>query len=79
MTGMSIGQGGGMSMGMQVGSYGANGYIGGPGGSYVGSYGAGMLGTSFGRERDREIEARWGKEFWCCGRNFGGMHELLEQ
>ena len=62
-----------------VGSYGANGYIGGGNGSFVGSYGGNMMGTSFGRERDRELEARWGREFVCCGANFGGMHQLLEQ
>ena len=65
--------------GVGPGSYGANGYIAGGNGSFVGSYGGNMMGTSFGRERDRELEARWGREFVCCGNNFGGMHQLLEQ
>lgn len=46
-------------------------------GSFVGSFGA--LGTSFGRERDREIEARYVRDFACCGRQLNGMHDLLEQ
>lgn len=46
-------------------------------GSFVGSLGA--LGTSFGRERDRQLEAKWGKEFWCCGKQFTGLHEFMEQ
>lgn len=46
-------------------------------GSFVGSLGA--LGTSFGRERDRQLEAKWGKEFWCCGKQFSGLHEFMEQ
>ncbi|ORX39909.1 hypothetical protein BD324DRAFT_242570 [Kockovaella imperatae] len=45
-------------------------------GSYVGSIGA--LGTSFGQERDRELEARYVRDFACCGRQLNGLHELLE-
>lgn len=45
--------------------------------SYVGSMGA--LGTSFGREREREIEAKYVRDFTCCGRQLNGLHELLEQ
>lgn len=46
-------------------------------GSFVGSLGA--LGTSFGRDRDREMEARYVRDFSCCGKQLGGLHELLEQ
>ncbi len=46
-------------------------------GSYVDSLGA--LGASFGRERDRELEAKYVKDFNCCGRQLNGLHELLEQ
>ena len=46
-------------------------------GSYVGSLGG--LGTSFGRERDRELEAKYVRDFSCCGRQLNGLHELLEQ
>ena len=46
-------------------------------GSYVGSFGA--LGTSFGRERDRELEAKYVRDFTCCGRQLNGLHDLLEQ
>jgi transcription factor SFP1 len=49
---------------------------GGPG-SFVGSLGA--MGTSFGRDRDREMEARYVRDFSCCGKQLGGLHELLEQ
>lgn len=56
-----------------------------PPGSYVGS--SGMmgtsvgrdLGTSFGRERDRELEATYVRDFNCCGRRLRSLHELLEQ
>jgi hypothetical protein len=50
------------------------------GGSFVGSVGA--LGTSFGRQvegRERELEAKYVKDFTCCGRQLSGLHELLEQ
>jgi transcription factor SFP1 len=46
-------------------------------GSYVGSLGA--MGASFGRERDRELEAKYVKDFSCCARQLNGLHELLEQ
>jgi hypothetical protein len=49
-------------------------------GSYVGSVGA--LGTSFGRQaegRERELEAKYVKDFTCCNRQLSGLHELLEQ
>lgn len=46
-------------------------------GSFVGSLGA--LGTSFGRERDRELEAKYVQDFTCCGRQLNGLHDLLEQ
>lgn len=49
-------------------------------GSFVGSVGA--LGTSFGRtadSRDRELEAKYVKDFTCCGKQLSGLHELLEQ
>ncbi len=46
-------------------------------GSFVGSVGA--LGASFGRERDRELEAKYVRDFACCGRQLSGLHELLEQ
>lgn len=49
---------------------------GGPG-SFVGSLGA--MGSSFGRDRDREMEARYVRDFSCCGKQLGGLHELLEQ
>lgn len=45
-------------------------------GSMVGSLGA--MGTSFGRDRDREMEARYVRDFSCCGKQLGGLHELLE-
>jgi transcription factor SFP1 len=56
-----------------------------PPGSYVGSLG--MLGssmgrdfgTSFGRERDRELEATYVRDFSCCGKRLRSLHELLEQ
>ncbi|ORY27159.1 hypothetical protein BCR39DRAFT_538599 [Naematelia encephala] len=48
----------------------------GPAGSFGGSLGA--LGTSFGRERDRELEARYVQDLACCGKQLNGMHELLE-
>lgn len=56
---------------MNWGSYG------GGAGSFVGSLG--QLGTSFGRERDRELEAKYVRDFFCCGKQLNGMHELLEQ
>lgn len=49
-------------------------------GSFVGS--VGQLGTSFGRQaegRERELEAKYVKDFTCCGRQLSGLHELLEQ
>ena len=46
-------------------------------GSFGGSLGA--MGTSFGRERDRELEAKYVKDFQCCGKELDGLHELLEQ
>jgi transcription factor SFP1 len=49
---------------------------GGPG-SFVGSLGG--MGSSFGRDRDREMEARYVRDFSCCGKQLGGLHELLEQ
>lgn len=46
-------------------------------GSFVGSLG--QMGTSYGRDRDREMEARYVRDFSCCGKQLGGLHELLEQ
>jgi hypothetical protein len=46
-------------------------------GSFVGSMG--QMGTSYGRDRDREMEARYVRDFSCCGKQLGGLHELLEQ
>lgn len=49
-------------------------------GSFVGSMGA--FGTSLNREREgreRELEARYVKDFSCCGKRLNGLHELLEQ
>ncbi|WOO84469.1 Zinc finger protein sfp1 [Vanrija pseudolonga] len=49
------------------------------GGSFVGSVGA--LGTSYGRQaegRERELEAKYVRDFTCCGRQLLGLHELLE-
>jgi transcription factor SFP1 len=37
------------------------------------------MGTSFGRERDRELEAKYVRDFTCCNRQLNGLHELLEQ
>jgi hypothetical protein len=37
------------------------------------------MGSSFGRDRDREMEARYVRDFSCCGKQLGGLHELLEQ
>ena len=54
----------------------SGGFVGGTG-SFAGSIGA--LGTSFGQDRDRELEARYVKDFACCGRQLNGLHELLEQ
>lgn len=51
------------------------------GASFVGSM-SGTLGTSFGRQaegRERELEAKYVKDFTCCGRQLSGLHELLEQ
>ncbi|OXG86401.1 hypothetical protein C348_01165 [Cryptococcus neoformans Gb118] len=48
-------------------------------GSFVGSMGA--FGTSLNREREgreRELEARYVKDFSCCGKRLNGLHELLE-
>jgi hypothetical protein len=58
-----------------MGSWG--GAVGGGMGSFVGSLG--QMGQSFGRERDRELEARYVRDFSCCGRQLNGLHELLEQ
>jgi transcription factor SFP1 len=47
-------------------------------GSHVGS----LFGTSFGREREgreRDLEAKYVKDFACCGRQLNGLHDLLEQ
>lgn len=46
----------------------------------MGSMGA--FGTSLNREREgreRELEARYVKDFSCCGKRLNGLHELLEQ
>ncbi|WWD15952.1 hypothetical protein CI109_100376 [Kwoniella shandongensis] len=67
---------GGNNMGMSIspphwGSLGS--------GSFVGSVGA--FGTSLNREREgreRELEARYVRDFSCCGRRLNGLHELLE-
>ncbi|KAK6902998.1 hypothetical protein I203_108259 [Kwoniella mangroviensis CBS 8507] len=46
--------------------------------SYVESMGNfGGLGTSL-NSRDRELEARYVKDFSCCGKKLNGLHELLE-
>ncbi|WVR05207.1 hypothetical protein IAU60_002219 [Kwoniella sp. DSM 27419] len=48
-------------------------------GSFVGSVGA--FGTSLNREREgreRELEARYVRDFSCCGKKLNGLHELLE-
>ncbi|KAK8869774.1 hypothetical protein IAR55_000342 [Kwoniella newhampshirensis] len=67
---------GGNNMGMSIspphwGSLGS--------GSFVGSVGA--FGTSLNREREgreRELEARYVRDFSCCGKRLNGLHELLE-
>ncbi|WVF72187.1 hypothetical protein IAT40_006999 [Kwoniella sp. CBS 6097] len=48
-------------------------------GSFVGSVGA--FGTSLNREREgreRELEAKYVRDFSCCGKKLNGLHELLE-
>ncbi|WVO12878.1 hypothetical protein L204_100486 [Cryptococcus depauperatus] len=48
-------------------------------GSFVGSMG--VFGTSLIKEREgreRELEARYVKDFSCCGKKLNGLHELLE-
>ncbi|TYJ57221.1 hypothetical protein B9479_002136 [Cryptococcus floricola] len=50
-------------------------------GSFVGSLGNPALSTSLNREREgreRELEARYVKDFDCCGKKLNGLHELLE-
>lgn len=59
---------------VHMGSWGG---VNGAGGSFIGSLG--QMGQSFGRERDRELEARYVRDFSCCGRQLNGLHELLEQ
>ncbi|OCF35483.1 hypothetical protein I317_04889 [Kwoniella heveanensis CBS 569] len=67
---------GGNNMGMSIspphwGSFGS--------GSFVGSVGA--FGTSLNREREgreRELEAKYVRDFSCCGKKLNGLHELLE-
>ncbi|WWC69411.1 uncharacterized protein I206_103350 [Kwoniella pini CBS 10737] len=44
-------------------------------GSFVGSMG--QFGTSL-NSRDRELEARYVRDFSCCGKKLNGLHELLE-
>ncbi|KAL7424082.1 hypothetical protein Q5752_001667 [Cryptotrichosporon argae] len=63
--------------GFASGSFAAAGGFG--SGSFVGSVGA--FGTSFGRQaegRERELEAKYVRDFTCCGKQLGGLHELLE-
>ncbi|WVQ98764.1 hypothetical protein IAU59_005895 [Kwoniella sp. CBS 9459] len=68
---------GGNNMGMSIspphwGSLGS--------GSFVGSVG-GAFGTSLNREREgreRELEAKYVRDFTCCGKKLNGLHELLE-
>ncbi|WWC89996.1 uncharacterized protein L201_004926 [Kwoniella dendrophila CBS 6074] len=45
-------------------------------GSFVGSMGH-QFGTSM-NSRNRELEARYVRDFSCCGRKLNGLHELLE-
>lgn len=60
------------------GSYMHQGSVGGPGWG-----GAGMRGRqeSFGAagDRSRELEAKFVRDFTCCGLRLGGLHDLLEQ
>lgn len=69
--------GGGYGFGASAGASGGGLGAFGGGGSYVGSLGA--LGTSFGRERDRQLEAQYVTDFECCGRRLKSLHELLDQ
>lgn len=66
-----------LGMSMSPPHWGGHGHGWGGSGSFVGSLGA--MGTSFGRDRDREMEARYVRDFSCCGKQLGGLHELLEQ
>jgi len=45
-------------------------------GSYAGSLG--VMGTSLGKDRDRELDAAYTRDFTCCGKQLSGLHELLE-
>ena len=56
-------------------SWGQSGGFVGANGSFVGSIGA--LGSSFGQDRDRELEARYVKDFACCGRQLNGLARVI--
>ncbi|WVW83035.1 hypothetical protein I302_105052 [Kwoniella bestiolae CBS 10118] len=62
-----------MNMGMSISPPHWGGSVGST--SYVGSMG--NFGTSL-NSRDRELEARYVRDFTCCGKKLNGLHELLE-